>query len=315
MLKKPLGEMGNRGDVLKALEEALESEGFKTLGQYSEPKKHSDVIKSQKKLIMLISAQLFLSHGTNKEHWMTGVSFLDRARRMGWTMASHLSGSRRWSFMKAAVNTDCPEIVRGCAHILGEDLHPYFQQACETGTKSVFEDLAPRQAKRYNNLSLQRAIVDYNADLVERLIPFSVPRKSDSLCLRKAAESITELEGLGIFGYQTSKMKNMTEELRAKHLEDAKSILCTIAQHCDAADALRLDKGNKEGKKNEKRDRIRELVLLHAPASQWKRVAKRKVMQDAIPAVKAWHVKHQLDHEANRGKESGELPPRKPRAI
>ena len=315
MLKKPLGEMGNRGDVLKALEEALESEGFKTLGQYSEPKKHSDVIKSQKKLIMLISAQLFLSHGTNKEHWMTGVSFLDRARRMGWTMANHLSGSRRWSFIKAAVNTDCPEIVRGCAHILGEDLHPYFQQACETGTKSVFEDLAPRQAKRYNNLSLQRAIVDYNADLVERLIPFSVPRKSDSLCLRKAAESITELEGLGIFGYQTSKMKNMTKELRAKHLEDAKSILCTIAQHCDAADALRLDKGNKEGKKNEERDRIRELVLLHAPASQWKRVAKRKVMRDAIPAVKAWHVKHQLDHEANRGKESGELPPRKPRAI
>ena len=220
MLKKPLGEMGNRGDALKALEEALESDGFKTLGQYSEPKKHSDAIKSQKKLIMLISAQLFLSHGTNKEHWMTGVSFLDRARRMGWTMANHLSGSRRWSFIKAAVNTDCPEIVRGCAHILGEDLHPYFRQACETGTKSVFEDLAPRQAKRYNNLSLQRAIVDYNADLVERLIPFSVPRKSDSLCLRKAAESITELEGLGVFGYQTSKMKNMTKELRAYHLEE-----------------------------------------------------------------------------------------------
>ena len=315
MLKKPLAGSADVGETLKALGEAFDSERFKTLGLNSESKKIPDATKSQKNLIMVIGAQLFLTHGTNNDYWRTGVSLIDRAVRMGWAKANSARTIRRWSIMKAAVNTDCPGIVRSCAHILGEDLHPYFQQACNTGSTKVFEYLAPRQAKRYDSLSLQRAIVSYNVDLVERLIPFSVPRKSDSLCLRKAAESITELEGLGIFGYQTSKMKNMTEELRAKHLEDAKSILCTIAQHCDAADALRLDKGNKEGKKNEERDRIRELVLLHAPASQWKRVAKRKVMRDAIPAVKAWHVKHQLDHEANRGKESGELPPRKPRAI
>lgn len=302
--------------ALRSLGEAFDSESFHTLGLHSEPKKSADVIKSQKKLMLIISSQLFLTHGKREDIWGRGLTLLDRAVRSGWTYSNHLTGSRRWALMRASVSTDCPEIVRGCARVIGEDLHAYFQQACETGANKVFDSLAPRQAKRHDSLSLQRAIVDYNVVLVERLIPHSVPRKGDSLCLRRAAESIAELEGLGIFGYQTSKMKNMSPEVRAKRLEDAGTILRTIAQHCDAVDALRNDKGNEPGKKkNEERDRIRALILQHAPEDQWRRLAKRKAMREAIPALFSWHERQRLAREAKKERGQDLPAPGKPRAI
>lgn len=282
--------------LLRVLAKACLSSQFDHLGMdVTPPLTQWDRRTGQRRLLWCVGLAV-MQHAQDAQDRQFGMEVLDKTKTI-LVYENSISSDLALKLTRACVATDNIVIVKWCANFLGKDLHEFFQAACDEHHEQLFLALAPKQAKRFDNKTLQRAIQDQNLDLVKRLLPYTVPKKNSSTALGVAVDSHMELEGLGLWSLRAKRLKEMPEHERNERLQRANEILRIIAPVTEPIDALW---SRALSKQPERRERECELFLRHASSSQLLRMSNTKWLREAIPQLNALHVKRQLARLAHR---------------
>lgn len=263
---------------------------------------------SRRRMLWLVGLAI-MRHAQDAEDRQLGIGILEKTKGI-LTYENNVPGDLVYKLCRACVATDNITVVKWCANFLCKDLHEYFQLACDEHCEQLFLALAPKQAKRFNNVSLQRAIANQNLELVNRLLPYSVPKKNSSVVLWVAVDIHMELEGLGPLRMASQRIREMSDLERNERLQRSDEILQIITKVTDPIDAM-WHTDTDFSRPSKRKERECELFLRHASHAQLVRLSNSKRMREAIPQVKALYVKRQLERMGRRSDEGAKKIPRR----
>lgn len=293
--------------TLRALGAACLSDQFEQLGLDTNPPTPKYTQRASRRRMLWLVGLAIMRHAQDAEDRQLGIEILEKTKGI-LTHENNVPGDLGYKLGRACVATDNIAVVKWCANFLCKDLHEYFQLACDEHREQLFLAMAPKQAKRFNNVSLQRAIANQNLELVNRLLPYSVPKKNSSVVLRVAVDIHMELEGLGPLRMASQRIREMSDLERNERLQRSDEILQIITKVTDPMDAMWHMDFSRPSKRKE---RECELFLRHASHAQLVRLSNSKRMREAIPQVKALYVKRQLERMGRRSDDGAKKIPRR----